>query len=68
MTKRATATAAEVRRMIKAAQDAGLRVAGIKPDGTVVVYSGRENPLVPIDQRAIEPDDAEALRWGDGSG
>ncbi len=39
MTKRATTTQAQVSRLIKAAQAAGLRVIGItsKPDGTVTV-------------------------------
>jgi len=34
MTKRAALTQAQVRRIIQAARREGLRVAGIKPDGT----------------------------------
>ncbi len=40
MTKRARVTQAQVRRMIQAARRERLRIAGIKPDGTVVVYEG----------------------------
>ena len=68
MTKRATATQAQVRRMIQAARREGLRIAGIKPDGTVVTYEGK-NPLVPVDHLVAVPDDVSALRrWGDGDG
>jgi hypothetical protein len=41
-TKRARVRQAQVRRMIQAARREGLRVAGIKPDGTVVVYDQEE--------------------------
>jgi hypothetical protein len=37
MTKRATCTQAQVRRIIKAAEKEGLCVTGIKPDGTIIV-------------------------------
>lgn len=68
MTKRATVTQAQVRRMIYAARREGLRIAGIKPDGTVVTYEG-ENPLVPVDHPVAALDDPDALRrWGDGDG
>jgi hypothetical protein len=50
--------------MIQAARREGLQIAGIKPDGTVVVYEG-ENPLVPIDHPPEAPQDAEAIRWRD---
>jgi hypothetical protein len=46
MTKRATATQAQVRRNIKAARLEGLRIAGIRPDGTLIVYDG-DIPLSP---------------------
>jgi hypothetical protein len=69
MTKRAKVTQAQVRRIIQAARREGLRIAGIKPDGTIVVYEGRENPLVPIDRPIAATDHANALRrWGDGDG
>jgi hypothetical protein len=68
VTKRAGATQAQVRRMIQAARREGLRIAGIRPDGTVVVYE-EKNPLVPIDQPVAATEDADALcRWGDGDG
>jgi hypothetical protein len=69
MTKRARVTQAQVRRMIQAARREGLRIAGIKPDGTVVVYDREENPLMPVDRTITATEDADALRrWGDGDG
>jgi hypothetical protein len=69
MTKRAQATQAQVRRMIQAARREGLRVAGVKPDGTVVVYDGEKNPFAPVDHPITGPEDADALRrWGDSDG
>jgi hypothetical protein len=68
MTKRAAFTQAQVRRIIQAARREGLRVAGIKPDGTVVVFDGAGNPLAPVDGLMSGPEDADALRWGDGNG
>jgi hypothetical protein len=68
MTKRATATQAQVRRMINAARLAGLRVAGIKPDGTIITYQDGDNPLVPVDQHDSWLQDSDALRWGDAAG
>lgn len=65
MTKPASPTQTQVRRMIKAARREGLGIAGIKPDGTIIVYNGVENPLVPVDHPALPPDDADARRWGD---
>ena len=68
MNKRTRVTQAQVCRMIQAARREGLRIAGIKPDGTVLVYE-EENPLVPIDHPIAATDDAAALRrWGDGDG
>jgi len=37
VTKRSTCTQAEVRRIIKAAEREGYQIAGIKPDGTIIV-------------------------------
>lgn len=65
MSQRAPFTQSQVRRLIQAAKREGLRIAGLRPDGTVVVYEG-DNPLVPVDRSLAEPDDADALRrWGD---
>lgn len=62
----ATFTQAQVRRLIQAARREGLRIAGLKPDGTVVVYDKGDNPLVPVDHSLAGPDDLDALRrWGD---
>lgn len=44
MTARAPFTEAALRRAIRAAERSGYRVAGVKPDGTVLVYSGDERP------------------------
>jgi hypothetical protein len=65
MTKPASPTQAQVRRVIQAARREGLGIAGIKPDGTIIVYDGVENPLVSVDHPALPPDDADARRWGD---
>lgn len=65
MTKRATTTQAQVRRLIKAAQAQGLRIAGIKPDGTVITYQDGDNPLAPVDQHDSALQNSDALRWGD---
>jgi hypothetical protein len=55
--------------MIQAARREGLRVAGIKPDGTVVVYDGEKNPFALVDQLITSSEDADALRrWGDSDG
>jgi hypothetical protein len=37
MTSRAVATEAQIRRAIKAAQKEGLPIAGIRPDGTIII-------------------------------
>jgi hypothetical protein len=68
MTKRVAFTRAQVRRIIQAIRREGLRVAGVKPDGTIVVYDGGENPLAPVDGLKGGSEDTDALRWGDGDG
>jgi hypothetical protein len=67
MTKRATATKAQIRRCIEAAREQGLHIAGIRPDGTIVIYENGENPLVPIDQYEIElaGSSSDSSRWAD---
>lgn len=56
MTARATFTEAALRRAIRAAEKAGYRVGGVKPDGTVLVYSGDDRPeslsIVPAPEQA----------------
>jgi hypothetical protein len=68
MKKRVAFTQAQVRRIIQATRREGLRVAGIKPDGTVVVYDSGENPLAPVDGLIGGSEDVDAVRWGDGDG
>lgn len=61
MTARSSFTEASLRRAITAARRAGLRVVGIRPDGTVIVDEGQgEHPLVPVD--VIQP---PASKWED---
>jgi hypothetical protein len=56
VTARATFTEAALRRAIRAAEKAGYRVGGVKPDGTVLVYSGEDRPenlsIVPAQEEA----------------
>jgi len=62
MTRALPFTEHGLRRAIKAVHKSGLRVAGVRPDGTVIVCDG-DNPLAPIPSVT---QDAEALqRWGD---
>jgi hypothetical protein len=64
MTARAPFTEAALRRAIRAAEKAGYRVGGVKPDGTVLVYSGDERP----ENLSIVPDGAqhrEDKSWAD---
>jgi hypothetical protein len=55
-------TQAKVTRAIAAARKAGLRVIGIKPDGTVLVQEG-DAPIVPVE---VTRQDAPAgTSWDD---
>lgn len=65
MTKCVTATQAQIRRNIKVARDAGLFIVGIRPDGTIVLSQGGENPLVPVDHCGLKPAGSDEGRWGD---
>jgi hypothetical protein len=58
MTKPAPATQAQIKRAIAAAQSAGLRVRGIRPDG--VIITDETVDLVP----ALAPDSAPS-KWED---
>lgn len=62
MTRHVTFTQAQVRRAVKAAESAGLRVqrVTINPDGAIVVESG-ENRLSAMDS----PEMATAASWDD---
>ena len=64
MTRALPFTQAALRRVIRAAEKAGYRVGGVRPDGTVLVYSGDERPQ----DLSIVPDhgkDKRASRWGE---
>jgi hypothetical protein len=64
MTKRATYTEAQIRRNLKAAMRVGLRVAGIGPDGTVLVRDGDD--LVPSPASTDLDDSADVpSKWSD---
>ena len=51
MTRKVSFTQASLRRAIEAARKAGLRVTGIRPDGTLVLED-RSNPQ--SEQKAVE--------------
>lgn len=64
MTARLPFTQAAIRRAIAAAEKAGYRVGGVKPDGTVLVYSGEDRP----ENLSIAPDGEqhrEDSSWAD---
>jgi hypothetical protein len=63
VTKRAPATKAQVQRNIKAARLEGLHIAGIRPDGTVIVRDG-DIPPSPLDCGLDEPA-ASISKWED---
>lgn len=65
MTRRLPATRAAIRTAIMAAQEAGLRVTGVRPDGTVLTAPDlSEAPLLTLDPK---PRDArEKLGIGRG--
>jgi hypothetical protein len=44
VTARLPFTQAAIERAIRAAEKRGYRVVGVKPDGTVLVYSGEDRP------------------------
>lgn len=64
MTKPIPFTQAAVKRAIAAAQRSGLRVVGIKSDGTVMVDSGETpHPLIP--DHAANGQSATPSKWED---
>jgi hypothetical protein len=62
MTRAIPFTQAKVTRAIAAAQKAGLRVIGIKPDGTVLVQEG-DAPIAPVD--TSRQDAPSGTSWDD---
>jgi hypothetical protein len=61
MTARLPFTQARIERAIKAAQKLGLRVTGIRPDGTVLVQEG-DAPVVPLE---LGEQNGAASRWAE---
>lgn len=65
MTRALPFTQASVRRAVKAARQAGLRVTGIRADGTVMVQDGdNATPDVPNASASIQTD-APSSKWED---
>jgi hypothetical protein len=64
MTKRLPFTQASLRRAIAAARKEGLRVAGIRLDGTLLVNDG-DNPFPDIARLAPEEEATVASKWTD---
>jgi hypothetical protein len=50
MTRAIPFTKARLRRAIEAAREAGLRVTGIRPDGTLIVDDSPQGPEKPVEQ------------------
>lgn len=63
MTRAVTFTQAQIRRAVKAAESAGLRVrkVTVKQDGSITIDSGGENDVSVLDKREMEP----ASSWDD---
>lgn len=61
MTARAPFTKASLERAIAAAKRAGLRVTGIRADGTVLVQDS-DAPIAPLEPQG---QDARASRWAE---
>jgi hypothetical protein len=61
MTKRAVSTEIQIRRNIKAAIRAGLRIAAIRPDGWVIVQDGDD--LIPAPQVHLDDSPSPRSKW-----
>jgi len=64
MTKRATHTEAQIRRNLKAAMRVGLCIAGIGPDGTVLVRNGGEVIPAPVPAQ-LDDRPTVTSKWSD---
>lgn len=64
MTSALPFTKARLRRAIEAAHEAGLRVTGIRPDGTVIVNDG-DNPDGAIVRIAADGQATASSKWED---
>jgi hypothetical protein len=67
MTRRLPFTAASLARAIKGAEKAGKYVAGIRPDGTLLLTDGPVTlaPAGMVTHNGYPPPDAAGDRWGD---
>jgi hypothetical protein len=64
VTARLPFTQLGLKRAMLAAKAAGLHVAGIKPDGTLLVHDG-DNPPPGLFPAPPDDNDSEASRWRD---
>ena len=62
MTARAQYTQAQIRRAIQAARKEGLPIAGVCPDGTVIIGEARK---IDIPALASSSNDAASSKWED---
>jgi hypothetical protein len=65
MTQRLPFTQASLRRVIAAARKEGLRVAGIRPDGTLITVNAGENPAIDVAGLAPTAESAPRSKWED---
>jgi hypothetical protein len=61
MTRALPFTQAGLRRAIEAARKAGLRVTGIRPDGTLIVVEHRDEQTSPQAPESLEKDEEVVL-------
>lgn len=66
MTKAIPFTQASINRAVQGARKAGLRVTGIRPDGTVMTVDDGDNPEASVSVVAPSPQSAPApSKWRD---
>ena len=65
MTQRLPFTQASLRRAIAAARKEGLRIAGIRPDGTVITAIAGENPPIELVGAAASGEFEAHSKWED---
>ena len=65
MTRRLPFSQASLRRAIAAARKEGLRVVGIRPDGTLITANVGENPFEDVAEFVPEAEIREPSRWED---
>jgi hypothetical protein len=65
MTKPLPFTQASLRRAIAAARKEGLRIAGIRPDGTLITTIAGENPAIELVGSAASGESEARSKWQD---